>query len=68
MKNEDKLIELLKKYISRIDKRKKKFRDGMASFSKEMTQLRNDFNQTNARQEALMQEILGLSKRESPGR
>lgn len=43
-------------YISSTDKMEKEFKD-------EMTQLRRDFNQTNARQEALMQEIFRLSKR-----
>lgn len=63
MKNEDKIIELLMEYISRTDKMEKEFKDGMTSFTNEMVQLRRDFNQTNSRQEALMQEIFRLSKR-----
>ena len=63
MKNEDKIIELLMEYISRTDKMEKEFKEGMDSFNKEMVSLRRDFNQTNSRQEALMQEIFKLSKR-----
>ncbi|WP_339786758.1 hypothetical protein [uncultured Imperialibacter sp.] len=56
MKNEERIIELLMEYISRTDKMEKEFKE-------EMVQLRRDFNQTNSRQEALMQEIFKLSKR-----
>ncbi len=56
MKNEEKIIELLTEYISKTDQMEKEFKE-------EITALRKDFNQTNARQEELMKEIFRISKR-----
>ncbi|MEQ8685799.1 MAG: hypothetical protein RIE86_10920 [Imperialibacter sp.] len=60
MKNEEKIIELLMEHISRTDKMEKEFKE-------EMVQLRRDFNQTNSRQEALMQDIQALQKSRQAG-
>lgn len=57
-KNEDRILELLMDYINRTEKMEK-------VFTEEITQLRKDFNQSNARQEELMKEIFRISKRVS---